>query len=267
MINTIKTGLLLISLYILCSGFIIYTPTALYTPLLKINKELNMTAKLGLSASGLWNFNAAYALNDNLGITFSGMTSNSNSFITLETIPNSGNIAEFKKNAFEFGGGCFMPYGQKGNRLFQIYSGFGFGSVYDKFTERNTLKYDVESQFVNLFLQVGLAKTGDFFESSFDIKTKHIFVYKIQGEILPYNDGPFSPDYVKLNEKIRLLQVEPVYTFKAGNENLKGIFQFGLILGSGYTDFGYESPSTYNPLFVIANLFCASIGVSYTFRQ
>lgn len=266
MINTIKTGSLLISLYILCSGFVIYTPTALYTPLLKTNKEMDLTAKLVLSESGLWNFSTAYALNDNLGIMFSGITSNSNSFITVESNPNSGNITEFKKNAFELGGGCFVPYGRKNNRLFQIYSGFGFGSVYDKFSERNILKYDVESQFVNLFLQVGLAQTGDFFESSFDIKTKHIFVYKIQGEILPYDDGPFRPDYVKLNEKIRLLQVEPVYTFKAGNENLKGIFQFGLILGSGYTDFGYESPSTYNPIYVIANLFRVSLGLSYNFR-
>lgn len=252
----------------LCSGFIIYAPTALYTPLLKTSKELNLTTKFELSATVAWNFSTAYALSDNLGITFNGMTSNSNSFINVGNISNSGNIAEFRKNAFEFGGDCFMPYGKKGNRLFQIFSGFGFGSVYDKFTERSILKYDVKSQFVNLFLQVGLAKAGDFFESSFDIKTKHIYVYKIQGEILPYEDGPFTPDRVKLNENKRLLQVEPVYTLKAGNKNLKTIFQFGLILGSGYTDFGYESPvSVYNPLFLIANLFRASIGVSYTFRQ
>ena len=62
-----------------------------------MSKELNMTAKLVISESGLWHFSTAYALNDNLGIMFSGITSNSNSFITVESNPNSGNIAKFRK--------------------------------------------------------------------------------------------------------------------------------------------------------------------------
>lgn len=270
MIKITKSISIALFIFILNSSFTIYTPTALYTPLLKANNELNLSAALGLLGTGMWNFNAAYALNDHSGIILSGMIDNNNHISGVK----NGNqfhiidIEVFRKNAIEIGGGYFLPYGSKHNKLFQLYSGIGIGSVYDKFTERNVMKYDVQSQFMNVFLQVGLAITRKHIESAFDIKTKQVFAYKIHGTILPYSEGPESPEYVSLNEQKSFLQIEPTYTLKAGNENMKGIIQFGFGIGHGYANFGTENPVVSSfPLFEMLNMFRFSLGLSYTFRH
>lgn len=268
MTNKVTSGLIMISILILCSGFTIYTPTILYSPLLKKSNDLNVSGTLGMSGTGLWNFSTAYALNDFSGITISTLTSNSNQSVGFVITSQSGNVVEYRKNAIEIGGGCFVPYGQKQNHLFQIYTGFGLGSVDDMFTERDVLKYDIQSRFVNMFIQFGFATTNDYFESSIDIKTKQVFAYKIQGRYLPYEDSPYRPDYLTINDKDKFYQIEPVYTLKAGSKNLKGIFQIGLILGDGYKDYEYENPAySVSPVYMLANMFRVSLGLSYTFRH
>jgi hypothetical protein len=268
MIKAIKTILIPSLIILLNSGFTIYKPGVVYSPLITNKNDLNVSASLGILGNGLINVQSAYSLTNHLGLIMNGMFHDYDytGYIINGKVITIGDVEKYRINSVEAGAGYFNSFGKKNNKLFQLYGGLGAGAASD--ISLRSLKYEGYSNFYNVFLQIGCAHVGKYFESAFDLKANYVHIYNIRGTIPSYSDLARQLPYFSDSLKSNFINFEPVYTLKGGFSNLKGTFQFGFDFTRLYnTSQYYYDPISHQVSSNLLNVFKISIGISYTFRD
>ncbi len=256
--NTTQAVLFVMS--VLLSGCVtLYKPNTIHSPLLKEKGELKAGGALGVSGSGLLNFQTCYALTNHIGVLANGMY-HTRRTSTL-SIPDSG-IEKLNIFSGEAGAGYFITFGKEKHGLFQCYGGGGFGSTKDRIDK--TSNPEVSAKYSNIFLQPGIGYTSENFDIAFDLRGNYVQLYHIYAHL--YNEFKFwnTEFQYHSNTSLYFVNLEPAVTMKAGGKNLKGVLQFGAIIPTINSD-AYFSVNTSSQLAL--PLFKLSMGVVYTFRR
>lgn len=272
LIKSLKSVTILLFLFLLNSGFVMYSPGVVYSPSLKTKNDLNMSVSLAAPVSSWLNIGVAYAIDNHMGLMVQGISNNVSYRTTTINLPSiKTSINNINMNAVEIGTGCFYTLGRKKNRLFQLYGGIGGGSGRDSYINDGLSDYMVSSKFYTAFLQTSWAYTGRYFESELDLKANYVGVYSFSGTI-PYEyDELHTIPYEFKDLNASGIYIEPVYTMKVGSPSLKAIFQFGLetgyVISSPEYEYNWQTGTSSLSLAYLLSVFKVSIGISYTFRE
>ena len=163
-----------------CSS--VYMPNTPNTPMLTKKGELYSGGHITLKGNA--SFTSAYAVSDHVGIILNGAFMNQNK-----------NKKDFRHHLLEAGGGYFTTFGNKNNRVLEIYGGLGRGSsdiTYRKKTDAGYVSYDRQEVTLNkMFVQVNFSKKKE--ES-----------LRLFGRTFPLNYGTaLRMSYVNMGEFIR----------------------------------------------------------------
>ncbi|MBK0402757.1 hypothetical protein I5M27_07150 [Adhaeribacter sp. BT258] len=163
-----------------CSS--VYMPNTPNTPMLSAKGELYSGGHINLKGNA--SFTSAYAVSDHIGIMANGSFMNQNR-----------DKKAFRHNILEAGGGYFTTFGEKNNRVLEIYGGLGRGSsdiTYRKKTENGLQTYDRQEITLNkVFVQVNFSKK----------KTES---FRLFGRVFPLNYGTaLRASYVDMGKFIR----------------------------------------------------------------
>ncbi|RYG07961.1 MAG: hypothetical protein EOO07_26450 [Chitinophagaceae bacterium] len=125
--------LLLLAILTSCSS--IYIPSVPNTPMLTTQGEIAAGAHISLK--GNFNFNSAYAIGNHFALMANGAS-----------MSNEREKKDIKHKMLEFGAGYFDTFGPEGNRILEVYAGFGSGK-----SERVFREYDRDDFLVATDLQ------------------------------------------------------------------------------------------------------------------
>jgi len=244
--------------FIYTSCVTLYKPNAIHSPLLKEKGELNTSASIGLSGSGLYNLQAAHAISNHIGIMIDGM-------YHLRRVSSDDSSVE-KLNMFfgEAGAGYFTTFGNNKNRLFQCYSGGGYGITTDKIDDVDQLNPVVNAKYFNVFIQPGLAVTNKNFEIAFDLRANYVHLYNIHAYLYDKFEWWNTDFQFYSDTSLYFVNLEPTLTMKAGGEKLKGVLQFGIIVPTIYAH-SYFMVNTSSRLGI--PLIRLSVGINYSFGK
>lgn len=186
----------------------LYVPNAVNTPMLEQKGDINAAINYGLSGS---DFQAAYAVSDNIGVVFNASYMN-------ETSDSTDNF--HKHIFFEGGTGYFMPIGDYFQ--FETYAGYGFGRI-NSYQSSGVFSSYANSYVNRFFVQPAFAFKTDYFEMAFAPRT--CFALISQDGIT--ETGVFA---------------EPVVLLKAGGRGFKFVTQLGFsyLLNYQFVTFNYE---------------------------
>ena len=236
----------------------LYKPNAIHSPLLKQKGDLNASASIGLSGSGLYNLQGAYAPSDHIGVIIDGMYHRRYS--------GSVDSVKEKLNMFfgEAGAGYFTTFGVEKSKLFQCYGGIGYGITKDKMGNSNQSNPEVSAKYFNVFIQPGLAITGENFEIAFDLRANYVRLFNIHAYLYDQFEWWNTDFRFYSDTTLHFVNLEPAITIKAGGERWKGVFQVGLIIPTINSQ-SYFDVNTSSMLGV--PLIKLSVGVNYTFGK
>lgn len=250
--------LISIGISIILTGCVtLYKPNIVHSPMLKEKGELTTSASLGISGSGLMNLQAAYATSNNTGIMINGMYHNRN----LKSADSSVN----RLNIFfgEAGAGYFNTLGSEKNFLFQCYGGGGYGHSNDKITNTNQPYPEVRANYLNLFIQPGLAFTDKNLDVAFDLRANYVHLFNIYANLYEQFDFWNTNYKYYSNATLNFINLEPAITIRAGGEKLKGVLQMGAIIPT-FNPKSYIAVNTSS--YLLLPLLKLSIGFNYTFN-
>jgi hypothetical protein len=244
-----------IMFFIFTACVTLYKPNAIHSPILKAKGEINTSASLGLSGSGLYNFQTAFAVSEHTGIIIDGMYHNRH-------ISSADSSVE-KLNIFfgEAGAGYFTTAGNK-NRLFQCYSGLGYGSTSDRIVSADQSVPEVKAEYFNIFIQPGIAFMNKYFNVALDLRANYVHLFNIHAYM--YDRFEFwNTDFKFFSDTtLTFVNLEPAVTIKSGGDKVKGVLQFGLTIpainSKSYFDVNTSS-------MMILPLINFSLGINYTF--
>ena len=221
--SVIQTLLFVMS-FIFAGCVTLYKPNAIHSPLLKEKGELNSSASIGLSGSGLYNVQAAYAISNHTGIIIDGMYHQKHL--------NSTDSSVEKLNMFfgSAGAGYFTTFGNKKNELFQCYSGIGYGITTDKIHNASQPAPELNAKYFNIFFQPGLALTNKNFMVAFDLRVNYVQLYNIHAYLYDKFEWWNTDFHFHSDTSLYFINLEPTLTMKAGGGKLKGILQFGVTI-------------------------------------
>jgi hypothetical protein len=247
--------ILLFGMLIILAGCVtLYKPNAINSPLLKEKGELSSTAALGLSGSGLFNLQAAYAISNHTGVMIDGM---------YHRHVNRADSSVEKLNMFfgEAGAGYFTTFGNKSSGLFQCYGGAGYGFTSDIIRNPGSPYPEVSSEYSNLFIQPGLAFTSQYFTVAFDLRANYVHLFNIHAYL--YDKFEFwNTQYIYYSDRtLNFMNLEPTVTLKAGGDKMKGFVQLGVTVPTINSD-SYFDVNTSSMLLV--PLFKFNVGINYT---
>jgi len=202
----------------------LYKPNAIHSPLLHEQGELTSSASLGLSGTGLFNVQAAYAISDHAALMIDGMYHNRRI--------NSADSSVEKLNMFfgEAGAGYFKTIGNEKKGLFQCYGGLGYGNTNDKIYNTNNYYPEVNSKYFNIFIQPGLALTTKNLEIAFDLRGNYVQLFNIHATLYSKFEWWNTAFHYYSDTSLNFVNLEPTVTMKLGGKKLKGIFQLGLVI-------------------------------------
>lgn len=247
-----------IILLILTGCVTLYKPNAIQSPMLKEKGELNATAALGLSGSGLYNLQAAYAKSEHLGIMANVMYHNRH---TTSTDSSVNTVEKLNMLSGEAGAGYFTTFGVEKNGLFQCYGGAGYGFSTDRIYNANNPNPEVSAQHYNIFIQPGVAFTSRYFDAAFDMRANYVCLFNIHSYLYDKFEW-WNTDFKFYNDTtVYFMNLEPALTLRAGGEKWKGVFQLGVTIPTINSD-TYFSVNTSSMLGT--PLIKLSVGVSYT---
>ena len=109
------SSLLLLLVAVLSSCSSVYMPNTPNTPMLTNKGELYSGGHINFKGNA--SFTSAYAVTDHIGILLNGSFMNQNR-----------EKKAFRNNILEAGGGYFTTFGEKNQRVLEIYGGLGRGS-------------------------------------------------------------------------------------------------------------------------------------------
>jgi hypothetical protein len=254
-----KTVLQILSFGTLCflTGCVtLYKPNVIHSPLLKEKGDLNTTASIGISGCGLYNLQAAYAISNHAGIMLDGMYHNRRF--------SSADSSIEKLNMFfgEAGAGYFTPFKNQKNKLFQCYSGAGYGITKDKIDNANQTNPEMNAKYFNLFIQPGLSFANKSFEVALDVRANYIRLYDIHAYLSDKFEW-WNTDFKFYSDTaLYFVNLEPAVTMKLGGGKLKGVVQLGATIPTIHSN-SYLNVSASSTLG--SPLFKFSAGVSYSF--
>ncbi len=236
----------------------LYKPNVVHSPLLKEKGEVTASASLGISGSGLYNFQAATALSDHAGIMADGM------YHTRMTNHTDSSYEKLNLLFAEAGGGYFTRFSENKKGLFQCYGGGGFGSSRDIMHSAMPPEPEVSSKYMNVFVQPGVAYTDDNFEAAFDVRMNYVQLFNIHAYLYKEFEW-WNTDFVYYSDTtLRFVNIEPAVTVKAGGEKLKGILQFGVTIPAVNSKSYFMTSSSSLLLFPLIKF---SVGISYRFGK
>jgi hypothetical protein len=236
----------------------LYKPNAVHSPLVKEKGDSNASASLGVSGTGLYNFQAATALSDHAGIMADGM------YHRRMTNQTDSSYENLNLLFGEAGGGYFTRFGEDKKGLLQCYGGGGFGFSKDVMHNTRPPEPEVSSKFMNVFVQPGVAYIDDNFEAAFDIRMNYVQLFKIHAYL--YNEFEWwNTDFVYYADTtLNFVNIEPAITVKAGGEKLKGILQFGVTIPTINPKSYFMASSSSMLLYPLIKF---SLGISYRFGK
>lgn len=236
----------------------LYKPNAIHSPLLKEKGDLNTSAAVSISGSGLYNIQSAYAITDHAGIMLDGM-------YHYRKISSSDSSAEKLNILFgEIGAGYFTPIGKEKKILFQCYGGAGFGFTKDRMEKASQLDPEATAKYNNVFIQPGIAIINKNVEMALDLRANYVYVYDINAYLYEQFEW-WNTDYnFYADTTLDFINLEPAFTLKAGREKLKGVFQIGITIPT-YNSRSYFMVNTSSLLG--APLIKLSFGINYVFHN
>jgi len=246
-------------IFFLLTGCVtLYKPNTINSPLLKEKGDLHATAAFGLSGSGLYNLQSAYALSDHIGIMINGMYHNS------EFSSNNNSMERLNMYFGEAGGGYFSTFGKNNKGLFQCYGGMGYGSTTDKIENSTQVNPEVSAEYINVFIQPGIGHIEKNVEIAFDVRANYIRLYNIHAYLYE-NFEWWNTDFKYYSDTtLDFVNIEPAMTLKAGGDKVKAVFQLGVILPAinSKSYFDVNSSSIF-----VGPLLKFAIGINYTFGK
>lgn len=250
--------LLLLGVLLLSSCVTLYKPNAVHSPLLTEKGELSVATSTGLSGSGLLNIQSAYAVSDHTGIMVNGM------YHSRTSSSADSSVERLRMFFGEMGVGYFNTFGKLKNGLFQCYGGGGGGYTHDKIDYPNRTDPLVWANYVNLFVQPGIAYVNDYFQISLDLRANYIYLFNIHAYM--YDQFAFwNTDFKYYSgASLDFMILEPAITIKAGSPKLKGVLQLGVIIPT-------VNPNSYFEVntgsYLVLPLIKMSLGLTYTFGK
>ncbi len=213
-------------LFILSDCVTLYKPNSINSPLLKEKGEFSTSASLGLSGSGLYNLQSAYAISDHTGIMLDAMYHNRHL--------NSADSSVEKLNMLfgEAGTGYFTSFGNEKSGLFQCYGGGGYSFTTDKIDNSKQINPEVNAQYFNIFIQPGVAFIKKNFKAAFDLMINYVNLFNINASLYDKFEWWNTDFHYSSDTSLYFVNLEPTLTMKAGRRKLKGIIQFGVTVPS-----------------------------------
>jgi uncharacterized protein YodC (DUF2158 family) len=243
----------------------LYKTNAVYSPMLEKKGDLNISAALSTSGSGLLNVNAAYAISDRAGLLVNGMYHT----YREKTTYWAGNSTSDDLNIYsvELAPGFNTPLSADGNWHLQWYGGAGWGD-----TKVNGSGYTEDplqpepyatANFYNFFMQPGIFLSKKNIQLGFDIRANYVNMYDVTGQLYERFDW-WDTEYIYTNDaNLNFMLIEPNVTFKVGGEKMKAVFQMGVTIPTLNADDYYAVNSVENFTLPIKMVF----GVGYTFKK
>jgi hypothetical protein len=250
--------LLLLGTLLLSSCVTLYKPNAVHSPLLTEKGELSVATSMGISGSGLLNLQSAYAISDHTGIMLNGMYHHRTS--------SSADSSVERLNMYfgEMGVGYFSTFGKLKNGLFQCYGGGGSGYTFDKIDYPNQSDPSVHANYVNLFVQPGIAYVSDYFQISLDLRANYLYLFNIHAYLYDHFEFWNTDFKYYSGAHLDFMILEPAITIKAGSPKLKGVLQLGAIIPT-------VNPNSYFEVntgsYLVFPLIKMSLGITYTFGR
>jgi hypothetical protein len=251
--------ILLFLFFLLFTGCVtLYKPNTINSPLIKEKGDLTTSASIGLSGSGLFNSQSAFAISNHTGLMLNGM------YHSRRFSGDDSSVEKLKMFFCETGAGYFTSEGKDNNWLFQCYSGFGYGSTSDKISNNTSSNPEVSAKYFNIFIQPGFAYIGKNIQVSFDMRANYVHLFDIHAYLYDQFEWWNTDSKFYSDTTLNFVNLEPAITIQAGSGKLKGVFQLGLILPTinpeTYFDISTES-------MLIAPLIKFSAGIKYTFGK
>jgi hypothetical protein len=256
-----KSPVLVLSLStatLVLSGCItLYKPNAVHSAMVNEEGELSVSANLALSGGGLINLQGAYAFSDHWAVMGNGMYHSRRS----STISGADSGVE-KLDILhgELGIGFYAPFGPQRHGLFQCYGGTGYGYAHTMIHYPSGPDPLATARYVNLFLQPGIAVTGEHFELAFDVRANYVKLIDVQAYLYDHFEWWNTDFHYTSDTTLDFMNIEPALTIKAGGQ-LKGMLQLGLTLPT-YKPDNYFMVDSYALL--IFPLIKLGLGISYT---
>lgn len=211
-----------------CTGCVtLYKPSAVHSPLVSEKGQLNTSAAVGLSGTGLINLQGAYAVTNHAAIAVDGMHHLRNSNINGSSGAGKEKLRISSANA---SGGYFTQFGKNNTRLFQSYVGGGYGKTLDYITGTEDLRPEISANFYNVFVQPGIAWRGTHNMLAIDVRLNYVQLYNMHAYLYDSFDW-WNTDFRFYNDtSIHFMNLEPAVTVQVGGKSLKGVFQVGTII-------------------------------------
>lgn len=234
----------------------LYKPNAIHSPLLKEKGELNSCASLGLSGSGLYNIQSAYAVSNHAGIMIDGM------YHQRQLKSAYSSVEKLSIYFTEAGAGYFSAFGENKKGLFQCYGGGGYGNTTDKMFNAGQYSPEINAKYFNVFVQPGIAFTDKNIEAAFDLRANYVRLFNIHAYMYNRFEWWNTDFHYYSDTSLCFFNMEPTVTLKAGGKKLKGILQFGITVPV-YNAHSYFLANSASMLGI--PLIKLSMGISYSF--
>jgi hypothetical protein len=240
---------------LVCCGFAIlsacnqhiYVPNTVNEPLLKEKHEF----KGSVSPS---NFQAAFAVTDNIGIMANGQ------YVYNYDFDNDDEADSFfdentRGGVIEGAVGFFKPLDPKKRMVFDVYAGYGNGSFktlsddYSSSTDRSIPDYLLRTHFNKFFIQPGIGLSHPVVEAAFTSRISFLKFYSLYAGPRAFENDPDKKiNYMSIGNKV-LPFYEPAFTFRVGYRYVKFQMQlmFSMLMNDG-TYGGYDLDDYFQPV-------------------
>ena len=232
----------------------LYKPNTIQSPLLKKKGDFNSSAVLGLTGTGFYNLQAAYAISDHMGIMANGM------YHHRRTDGGDSSVEKLNIYSGEIGAGYFKLLGNE-KRLFQFYGGIGTGNTLDRIHNTQLSPPEVKAKYNNVFLQPGFAWVGDKITMAVDLRCNYVNINNIHAYLYNQFEWWNTDFHYYSDTSFYFMNLEPTFTMKHGKGNMKGFLQGGATIPTIHSDTYFLANSTSA---LIIPLLKFSVGVSFT---
>lgn len=206
----IKSGFILAVAFIVQSCNVMYNPNMQNVPLLKEKDEARFTI-------GMFDFQGAYAVQENLGVMVNG---NYGRYNTTSSSLGSDNTTQ---GLIEAGVGYIKPFSE--NTIFELYGGYGAGENSIKSTTSDyvnggvTRKTSFSASTSRFFIQPSIGFSVDFLDVALSTRICLLNYSNI------YSSGYTDADLIAMRlaniDKQTYAFIEPAFTVRAGYKYIK----------------------------------------------
>ena len=213
---------------------------------------------LGLSGCGLYNLQGAYAISNHNGVMIDGMY-NYRRFESADYSVERLNI--FSGNV---GTGYFSTFGDHKTGLYQCYAGGGYGNSSDKIDDAYHNYPEQRAEYINLFVQPGVAYIGKSVAVAFDLRANYVHLYNVNAYLYDKFEFWNTDSKLYMDTTMNFMNIEPAITLKFGSGKVKGFLQLGATIPT-INAHSYFIINTASMLAIPLIKF--SVGLSYTFGK